>query len=116
MLDSFSTDRTTELANRPGVRIVQRKFDNFASQRNHGLQQISYRHPWVLMLDADEVVPEALRRELLQLVAKSSDSLALVSMRRKDHLFGRWLQKKQRLSDVVRPAGADRPRVGRAIR
>ncbi len=41
VLDSFSSDRTVEFARRAGVRIVQRKFDNYAGQRNYGLREIA---------------------------------------------------------------------------
>lgn len=93
VLDSFSTDRTVELARAGGARVVQRAFDDYARQRNFGLREIAYRHPWVLMLDADERVPEELRAEMLAAVTRAADSTALFSMRRKDHMFGRWIRR-----------------------
>ena len=57
VLDSGSTDRTVELAIRHGARVVTRPFDDYAGQRNFGLSGIEDRHPWILMLDADERVP-----------------------------------------------------------
>lgn len=93
VLDSFSTDRTVELARARGVRVIQRAFDNYAGQRNFGLREVQYRHQWVLMLDADERVPEELRLEMLDITSRAGDSLALLRMRRKDHMFGRWLRQ-----------------------
>jgi glycosyltransferase involved in cell wall biosynthesis len=93
VLDSFSSDRTVEIASERGARVVQRVFDDYASQRNHGLRGITYRHPWVLMLDADERVPIELRAELEAAANSSDNSLAMLSMRRKDHLFGRWIRR-----------------------
>ena len=92
VLDSFSDDSTVDVARELGVRVVQRKFDNYANQRNYGLKQVGYRHPWVLMLDADERVPAELHSEMLTAVSRAEDSVALFSMRRKDHLFGRWIR------------------------
>ena len=92
VLDSGSRDRTVDIARSLGARVVQRPFDSYAGQRNHGLQQIQYRHPWVLMLDADERVPPELRDEMLAAVATADDSIALWRMRRKDHLLGRWIR------------------------
>lgn len=69
VLDSFSNDRTVEIAKTRGVRVEQRTFDNFAGQRNFGLDQGKLKHDWVLHLDADEVVTPALRDELLQIAA-----------------------------------------------
>lgn len=93
VLDSFSTDDTVSLARARGARVVQRVFDDYATQRNFGLQEIDYRHPWILMLDADERVTPALRSEIETLVSTAPEDLALVNMRRKDYLFGRWLRR-----------------------
>ena len=93
VLDSFSTDQTVQIAEGLGTRIVQRRFDDYASQRNFGLQQIEYRHPWVLMLDADERVPADLRDEILATVAEADADACLLRMRRRDHLFGRWIRR-----------------------
>jgi glycosyltransferase involved in cell wall biosynthesis len=60
VLDSGSTDATCEIARRAGVRVVQNPFENFSQQRNFAHQQIEFRAPWVLHLDADEVMTESL--------------------------------------------------------
>lgn len=63
LVDSFSTDATLEIAGRfPNVHTVQREFDTLADQSNYGLAQA--RTPWVLLLDADYFVPDALLAEL----------------------------------------------------
>jgi glycosyltransferase involved in cell wall biosynthesis len=93
VLDSFSTDRTPEIARERGVRLYQRRFDDYAGQRNFGLRQVRYRHPWVLMLDADERVPEDLREEMVAATGQAPESIALYRMRRRDHLFGRWIPR-----------------------
>ena len=93
VLDSFSTDRTVEIARERSVRVYQRAFDNYANQRNFGLREVDYRHPWVLMLDADERVPEELQREMHAVTSRVPDTVALFRMRRRDHLFGRWIRR-----------------------
>ncbi len=65
VLDSFSTDRTVEIARARGARVLQNRFVDFAAQRNFGLQQGGLKHEWVLHLDADEVVSDEFRAELL---------------------------------------------------
>ncbi len=53
VVDSGSTDRTAELAEKNGARVVFRAWDNdFAAQRNFALSQTEA--DWVLYLDADE--------------------------------------------------------------
>ena len=91
VLDSFSTDRTLEIAQEHDVRVVRRRFDNYAAQRNFGLQQ-KYKHPWVLMLDADERVPGDLHLEMIESVQRVEPTVDLFRMRRRDHLFGRWIR------------------------
>ncbi len=64
VLDSLSTDRTIEIARSfPNVRVVQRAFDTEYMQRNFGLHEITYKHPWLYVCDADETVPDELVRE-----------------------------------------------------
>jgi glycosyltransferase involved in cell wall biosynthesis len=91
VLDSFSADRTVEIAREHAARVVERRFDNYAAQRNFGLQQ-EYKHQWVLMLDADERVPQDLHREMIEVTATVGANVALLRMRRRDHLFGRWIR------------------------
>jgi glycosyltransferase involved in cell wall biosynthesis len=93
VLDSFSRDRTVEIARERAVRLYLRAFDNYANQRNFGLRDIEYRHPWVLMLDADERVPEDLHLEMEAATGAAADTVALFRMRRRDHLFGRWIPR-----------------------
>lgn len=58
VLDSGSTDETVAIAHRfANVDVHTRPFDDYASQRNHGLGLIAT--PWVLSLDADYVLPDA---------------------------------------------------------
>jgi glycosyltransferase involved in cell wall biosynthesis len=66
VLDSFSYDRTLEMAKERGARVYQNPFVNFAEQRNFGLDRGNLRHDWVLHLDADEVVTPKLHRELIE--------------------------------------------------
>lgn len=93
VLDSYSGDRTVELAQARGARVVQRPFDNYAAQRNFGLHEISYKHRWVLMLDADERTPPELVAEMKQAINSMSSDICLFRMRRKDFFFGRWLKR-----------------------
>lgn len=63
IVDSGSSDGTLEIARRdPRVEILHRRFDDFAGQCNFGLSQIE--NPWVLSLDADYELSDALITEL----------------------------------------------------
>lgn len=93
VLDSCSRDATPGIARARGARLFQRQFDNYAAQRNFGLNEIGYRHDWLLMLDADERVPSDLREEMLRTVQNVREDVAVLRMRRKDYLFGRWIRR-----------------------
>ena len=54
VLDSGSTDQTVPLARAAGARVYTHRFESFARQRNHAHETISFRHPWVFHVDADE--------------------------------------------------------------
>ena len=62
ILDSFSSDRTCEIARTFGARVEQRKFDGFSSQKNHLLDLCT--KDWVLLIDADEELSADLRLEI----------------------------------------------------
>ena len=91
VLDSFSTDRTVEIARAHGARVLQRAFDTFADQRNFGIDEGRLRHDWVLHLDADEVVPDALRDELVQ-TARSGGEHPAYRVASRMMFQGRWLR------------------------
>lgn len=89
VLDSYSSDRTVSIAKSHGARVVQREFDNYANQRNAGLNEV--KSDWVLMVDADEIVSEELRQEILK-VTRSDSSVSMYRIRRKDFFQGKWLK------------------------
>lgn len=63
IVDSFSTDETAKIIEQfPGVKCIQRKFENYSDQRNFALTQAS--NDWILFIDADERVPKALQAEI----------------------------------------------------
>jgi glycosyltransferase involved in cell wall biosynthesis len=64
ILDSYSTDRTLEIARPYGCHIAQNAFENYARQRNHALDHLPIRSEWVLFLDADEWLPDLLKQEI----------------------------------------------------
>jgi glycosyltransferase involved in cell wall biosynthesis len=66
VVDSFSSDRTLEIARSRGARIVQREYGYSAQQKNWAIPQA--RHEWVLLVDADERVTPGLRDEILKLL------------------------------------------------
>jgi glycosyltransferase involved in cell wall biosynthesis len=71
VVDSFSTDRTLEIARRYTSRILQHEYINSATQKNWAIPQA--RHPWVLIVDADERVTLELAMEI-QTILRSPEN------------------------------------------
>lgn len=90
VVDSGSTDHTLAMAEQAGVRILTRKFDNFAGQRNFGLEHGMFKHEWVLHLDADEVVTREFQAALERLIAL--DGVDAYFVPSKTMLFDTWLK------------------------
>ena len=90
IVDSYSSDKTVEIARSAGIQFVQRKFDDFAGQRNFALEQISFKYDWVFHLDADEIFTGELKQEIEhELLATKYDAYRVPS---KMMLFGKWLR------------------------
>ncbi|NVK52317.1 MAG: glycosyltransferase [Flavobacteriaceae bacterium] len=66
VIDSYSTDRTIEIVKNSSAKLIQRRFDNFSSQKNYAISKASYE--WIFLLDADETVPIKLKEELINIV------------------------------------------------
>jgi glycosyltransferase involved in cell wall biosynthesis len=88
VVDSFSSDGTVEICRRyPNVHVVQRRFDDHTRQWNFGLDAVE--SAWVLSLDADYVLSDALVAELQE---PPSQDLAGYFARFNYCVFGRRLR------------------------
>ena len=70
VVDSFSTDKTVEIAKQLGARVLQHEYVHSAAQKNWTIPQAG--HEWVFILDADERVPEQLKQEVKEILAKKN--------------------------------------------
>jgi glycosyltransferase involved in cell wall biosynthesis len=64
VVDSFSTDRTVEIAVAHGAKVVKHAFENYGAQRNWAISHLPLAHSWQLHLDADERLTPELVREI----------------------------------------------------
>ncbi len=93
VFDSYSTDRTVEVARQFGARVIRRNFDNYAAQRNAAITDVEYKHPWILMIDADERITPELQKEIEEVLQDKSHDTTLFRIRRKDIFLSRWLKR-----------------------
>ena len=101
ILDSGSTDGTTEIARQRGATVTTRRFDTYAAQRNASMQ-LPFRHAWVLVLHADERATAELSAEMLPAVAAAPAQVSGFRIRRRDFLWGTWLKHAQMTPYYVR--------------
>lgn len=101
ILDSLSTDRTLDIARQYGCHIVQNTFENYAKQRNYALDHLPIRSEWVLFLDADEWLPDALKQEISTLLAASPEANGFYLNRRLIWM-GRWIRRGYYPSWILR--------------
>ncbi|WP_375415677.1 glycosyltransferase family 2 protein [uncultured Hymenobacter sp.] len=88
VVDSFSTDRTVEICQQHGARVVQNAFAGYVEQKNFATAEAQFDH--VLQLDADEVLTDALRAEINQV--KASWQHAGYTMPRLTSYCGHWVR------------------------
>jgi len=73
VVDSYSTDRTLEIAKKYTPHIYLRQFKNYGEQKNFALSKLST--DWKLSIDADEVIDDELKNEILKVVKKKDNSI-----------------------------------------
>ena len=99
VVDSYSTDATVAIAEAAGARVLQRPFDGFRSQKQFAIEQA--RHDWVLCLDADERVSDALRQSIETARDAGFADAAGYRFARLSDYFGRFLRHGNAYPDRV---------------
>src|SRR3954468_1177103 len=88
VLDSGSNDRTGEIAAKLGARVVEASWHGYAAQKNIAAELAA--HDWILSLDADESLSEALEAEIWQ-IKKAGPKFDGYTMPRLAQYLGRWI-------------------------
>jgi glycosyltransferase involved in cell wall biosynthesis len=99
--DSFSTDRTIEIAESFGAKVTRREFDDWSTHQNWGLRNIRFKYPWVLYLDADERATPELVDNIRDILARTTNEIAY-RIEIRYFFFGRWLKHAQATPLFVR--------------
>jgi glycosyltransferase involved in cell wall biosynthesis len=88
VLDSGSNDRTVEIATKLGARVVEASWHGYAAQKNIAAELAA--NDWILSLDADESLSEALEAEIWQ-IKKSGPKFDGYTVPRLAQYLGRWI-------------------------
>ncbi len=90
VVDSGSVDETVAIAKSFGARVLVEEWRGYAAQKQFAVDQC--RHDWVLVIDADERVPEATAARIERELASNDATITAYSFRRKNYLHGRWIR------------------------
>ena len=88
VLDSGSNDRTVEIAGKLGARVEEASWHGYAAQKNIAAELAT--HDWILALDADESLSEALEAEIWH-IKKAGAKYEGYTMPRMAQYLGRWI-------------------------
>jgi glycosyltransferase involved in cell wall biosynthesis len=92
ILDSGSTDRTIEIGESFGAQFLQNQFENHPKQWNHALKNFAIQTPWVIGLDADQIVTDELKNKLSGFRADDYKNINSIYFNRKNFFKGRWIK------------------------
>ncbi len=93
VIDCGSTDRTVEIAQSLGARVIVNPWPGYGAQKNFAQSQA--KHDWVLNIDADEVVPPELAAEIqsrLESLGLGPAKTRGFAVPRRTFYLGRWIQ------------------------
>jgi len=91
VVDSYSCDRTLEIAGNYPIRIVQHPFESHGRQRTWMLQQVPTKYEWVYILEADERMTSQLFEECLQAIQDPAYTGYYVA--EQVMFMGRWIRR-----------------------
>lgn len=92
IVDSFSTDKTIEFAQKFGAHTIQHEFVNQAEQMNWALNNLPISSKWVMRLDADEYLEPKLQEELQVLLSSLPEEIKGIYLKRKVIYAGKWIR------------------------
>lgn len=92
IVDSFSTDRTVQIAMESGAQVLQNPFVNQAQQFQWAMDHDHVRTVWTMRMDADEYLTEALVAEITQKLPGLEKGISGVVLKRQVHFMGKWIR------------------------
>lgn len=90
VVDSGSTDETPSVCTRLGARVIHHPWEGYGGQKQFAMEALDV--DWILNLDADEVVPVPLAREMIDAVAAVPPECSGFSMPRCSYYLNRWIR------------------------
>lgn len=92
VVDSGSTDATVKIAEEFGAAVLYNAFENHPKQWDFALKNCPVQTPWVICLDADQVVTPELRQQLINFNEPDFAHVNGIYFNRKNFFKGRWIK------------------------
>jgi len=93
VVDSRSVDGSVAIAEAAGAKVVQFEFNGtWPKKKNWSLENLPFRHEWIFILDADEVLPAAAEAEIRAIVADAQHPTDGYWINRRFMFMGKWLR------------------------
>jgi len=100
VVDGESTDSTRDIAKKLGAKVfVEKNRPIFHINKQIALDKASGE--WVLQLDADEVVDEILKKDIVRVISDRNSTTSGYYLKRKNLFLGKWLKKGGQYPDPV---------------
>lgn len=93
IIDSGSTDKTVEIAESLGAKVVQNTWVNYAVQFNFGIQNNPFNTKWLMRMDADEYVLPELAKEINQKLGNITPEIAGMYIKRRVIFMDKWIRR-----------------------
>lgn len=92
IVDSFSTDRTVEIAQAMGAVVVQNPWSTYAVQFNFGINHTPFKSTWLMRMDADEYILPELAEEINQRLPALQPAVTGIYVKRRVMFMDRWIR------------------------
>lgn len=92
ILDSGSTDQTMAIGTEFGAQFLQHPFENHPKQWDYALKNFAIQTPWVICLDADQIVTPELKQHLINFRDEDYAGIDGIYFNRKNFFKGRWIK------------------------
>jgi glycosyltransferase involved in cell wall biosynthesis len=92
ILDSGSTDQTLQIAETSGAQVKQHAFINHPQQWHYALEAFNIETPWVICIDADQVVTRELEQQLLTFIDEDYRDINGIYFNRKNYFKSTWIK------------------------
>jgi glycosyltransferase involved in cell wall biosynthesis len=90
VIDSNSKDRTVEIAKKFTDKVFISETKSFSEKKNYGIDKASCE--WILWIDADERVPDSLKKEIRQIISTTANDTPVFKIGRKSFFINRFIK------------------------